>query len=33
MRVQDQDKSNFSLAYMASFWRDPKKELKEELMV
>jgi hypothetical protein len=38
MRVQDQDKSNCDLAYMASFWRETnwsehKKELNGELMV
>jgi hypothetical protein len=37
--VQDQDKSNSDLAYMALFWREnqlvgkKKKELKGELMV
>jgi hypothetical protein len=36
--VQDQDKSNYDLAYMALFWREnqlvtTKKELKGELVV
>jgi hypothetical protein len=38
MRVHDQDKSNYDLVYMTSFWGEKqfvqtKKKLKEELMV